>query len=144
MYLLFLFKSWSQDSVKRWCWFFGIWVGIHRNSKLVKLFQVIWQSGSWVLVPKLSLQIRLFDSFTEWLDLLISFLTWQLSITSDTNWISFCHWWVLGFFAGFAWSPACFHLISLLTKRQSCHHIETSQLICRANLARQKFNLIKV
>ena len=49
----------SYDAV-----FFCIWVGIHRNSKLIQVFEAVWQSESWVLDPKFYLPIILFDYFS--------------------------------------------------------------------------------
>ena len=61
----------------------------------------------------------------EWLDLLTSFAARQFSVMIETNWISFGHWWVWGFFAGVPWNRACFYwyICYFLIEKKSHVHI---------------------
>ena len=82
---------------------FCFWVDIHKNSKLIQLFQAVEQFDSWVLVPisvcQLDCLILLRKISPEWIDL-------SASLLQDSS--ASC--WVLGFFVGDPWRQARFFL----------------------------------
>ena len=97
-----------------WCRLFWNFVGILENSKFIQLFQSVWQPGSWVLVPKFSLPIRLSDSFTQH----ISRMVWLFDFIFYMT-VQYCNWsqrdkfWLL---IGFGILLECVLKSCLLTK----------------------------
>ena len=97
-----------QDWIELWyCFFFYMWVVIHRKSKLIQSFQADSDSDSYHSVCQSDYLILSQKVTSELLNLLTLFFARQFSIMIKT-WINFGHWWVLAFFAGVPWSQACF------------------------------------